>query len=107
MEKPSNWSTKAGSFSYNQDLYASVISKDHAKIKEAKQKTEQKLADMNTDSDSDSDANTEMSIACNECASRSDHEDNERAHLLNEVESAFLNKLKNQEEITEDASDGN
>ena len=73
------------------DLYAKVISKEKAKLKRDKQRTNQKPVDMDTDSGSDAD--TEMSTACIECASKSDHEEDERAHNLNEEEMAFLTKL--------------
>ena len=82
------------------DMYASVISKEKAKLKKSKKK--QKSEEM--DADSDSDADTDMSIALIESVTEDCSMEDDRDHQLNEEEIAFLNKLQNQEENTEDVS---
>lgn len=83
------------------DLYASVISKEKAKLKKAKKKKDQTPEER--DAESDSDASSYNSMALIESASEEKY--HEQAHELNQEEMAYLCSLQNSDESTVDALD--
>src|SRR5687767_9173433 len=94
LRKEINLMAKQSSKEKVLDLYASVISKEKAKLKKAKQKKDQTPSEM--DAGSESDASSYDSMALIESAS--EEEDTEQDHELDKEELAYLCKLHNSDE---------